>query len=252
MSILLQIKAAIITLFLLVFLLFPACFLAAPFPLKYRLKFICPFWKIFATLVLKWGTHANLDIQEDNRSPEFKKNPSYGLYIANHQSFVDIPLMATMFQIPPIMKKEVLYLPIFGLVAWASGAMPVSRSKGGSRKKVFKMCRDRLLKDKLAVQYYPEGTRSRDGMPKSFAEIKTSLIHLAYNNNIPVIATSLYGTSLVLTNKGKINKGRHLGIKIFKELYPHDFSSYEEFAEACWNKVLQGHKELETKLSHLN
>lgn len=252
MSILLQFKAAIITLFLLGFMLFPVCFLAAPFPLKYRLKVICPFWKIFATLVLKWGTHSKLAIQEDNRSPEFKTNPSHGLYIANHQSFVDIPLMATMFQIPPIMKKEVLYLPIFGLVAWASGAMPVSRSRGDSRKKVFKMCRDRLLKEKLAVQYYPEGTRSKDGRPKSFEQIKTALIQLAYNNNTPVIACSLYGTSLVLTNKGKINSGKHLGIKIHQEIYPKDYASYEEFVTTCWNKVTDGYQELEAKLAHLN
>src|SRR5690606_14078866 len=252
MSILLQIKAAIITLFLLIFMLFPACFLAAPFPLKYRLKFICPFWKIFATLVLKWGTHSKLDIQEDNRSPEFKTNPSYGLYIANHQSFVDIPLMATMFQIPPIMKKEVLYLPIFGLVAWASGSMPVSRSKGGSRKKVFKMCRDRLLKDKLAVQYYPEGTRSKDGFPRSFDVIKTPLMSLAYNNGIPVIPTSLYGTCEILTDKGNIRTGKHLGIIVHKEVDPKNFESSEEFLQFCWNKVVEGNMKLREQLAHLN
>lgn len=252
MSILIQIKAFIITFILLVFLLFPACFLAIPFPLKYRLKFLCPLWKIFATYVLKWGCHAKLDIQEDNRSDEFKTNPSKGLYIANHQSFVDIPLMASMFQIPPIMKKEVLYIPVFGLVAWATGAMPVSRSKGGSRKKVFKMCRDRLIKDNLAVQYYPEGTRSKDGRPKALTDIKTPLIQLAYNYKVPVIASSLYGTSLVLTNSGKINTGKHLGIKIHKEIYPQDFESYELFSKACWDLVTNGYQELETKLAHLN
>lgn len=43
------------------------------------------------------------------------------LYIANHQSYIDIPLIITKFQVPPIMKKEVLYIPIIGLVGWAMG-----------------------------------------------------------------------------------------------------------------------------------
>lgn len=252
MSILLQIKAAFITLILLSLVLFPGALIAWPFPLKYRLKIMCPLWDIFATGVLKYGCHARLDIQEDNRSAEFRTNPSHGLYIANHQSFVDIPLMATMFQIPPIMKQEVLYLPIIGFVAWVTGSMPVSRTEGGSRKKVFKLCRDRLVKHNLAVQYYPEGTRSKDGIPKSFEEIKTPLITLAYKNQIPVIPTSLYGTKHILTAKGKINTGKHLGVIVHKEIHPSEFETCEEFSRTVWDKVVQGNSEMSAKLSHLN
>ena len=250
MSILLQIKAILITLFLLCFVLVPACLIALPLPLKYRLKIVCPAWQIFATYILKWGCHAKLDIQQDNRSPQFQTNPSFGLYIGNHQSFVDIPLMATIFQIPPVMKKEVLYIPLIGFVAWASGSMPVSRSDGGSRKKVFKMCRDRLVKQNLAVQYYPEGTRSKDGRPKEFEQIKTALMGLAYNNGIPVIPTSLYGTCDVITGKGKINTGKHLGVIVHKEIYPKDFESSEEFLRFCWNKVIEGNTQLRDQLGH--
>ncbi|HLT23068.1 MAG TPA: 1-acyl-sn-glycerol-3-phosphate acyltransferase [Bacteriovoracaceae bacterium] len=252
MSILLQIKAIFITLFLLSFVLTPACLLAWPFPLRYRLKLVGPGWAIFSKYLLKWGCHCRLDVQEDNRSQEFQTNPSKGLYIANHQSFMDIPLMATMFQIPPIMKKEVLYIPVIGFLTWVSGSMPVSRSKGGSRKKVFKMCRDRLIKDQLAVQYYPEGTRSKDGFPRSFDVIKTPLMSLAYNNGIPVIPTSLYGTCEILTDKGNIRTGKHLGIIVHKEVDPKNFESSEEFLQFCWNKVVEGNMKLREQLAHLN
>lgn len=230
----------------------PAALVTLPFKVGKRLKIIGPAWNVFATYLFKWGCHSHIDVQEDHRSPQFQTNPSFGLYIANHQSFMDIPLMTTMFQIPPIMKKEVLYLPIIGFIAWASGGMAVSRTKGSSRKKVFKMCRDRLVKDHLAVQYYPEGTRSKDGHPRSFEEIKTPLLTFAYNNNIPVIASSLYGTCEVLSKNGKIRTGKHLGIIVHKEVYPSEFEDVETFSRFCWSKVTDGNKKLRDQLAHLN
>lgn len=125
MSFLIQIKAILVASIFLGFVLIPACIVALPFPLRYRLKVVSPAWGIFSRNFLKLGCNAKLDVFEDHRSEDFKGVPAYGLYIANHQSFIDIPLMAATYAIPPIMKKEVLYIPVFGWLAWASGAMAV-------------------------------------------------------------------------------------------------------------------------------
>ncbi|MFP5386305.1 MAG: lysophospholipid acyltransferase family protein [Bacteriovoracia bacterium] len=252
MRILIQIKAVFVTLFLLVFLLVPVCLVALPFRLERRLKIVCPVWAIFGRLLIRYACQAHIRISEDHRSAQYKGVPCFGLYIANHQSYMDIPLLVTLYQAPPIMKKEVLYIPFFGWMAWISGAMPVSRSSISSRRKVFEKAKKRILKDRIGLGVYPEGTRSKDALPKAFKDIKRTLLVFAYNEKIPVVPSSIYGTRGVINSKGMIVPGRSLGVIVHKEINPAEFTSSEEFAEACWTKVIQGHDEMKEKLGPLN
>lgn len=237
---------------MLIFVLVPTCLIAFPFGLRRRLMIVCPVWQLFSRVLLKHALHTKVDILEDYRSPEFKTLPYNGLYIANHQSFVDIPLIVSVYQAPPIMKKEVLNIPIFGWMAWISGAIPVSRSSISSRKKVFEIAKKRILKDKIGLGVYPEGTRSKTSLPKPYSEIKKTLLIFAYNEKLPVIPTSVYGTRGVLSPDGMVNPGRHLGLIVHKEMFPSDYKSPDEFAQACWEKVIQGHDQMRAKLAPLN
>lgn len=252
MALLIQIKAIFVALGLLFFVLLPACLIAIPFPLERRLKIVCPIWAFCSEMLLRHACAAKVDIQEDYRSESFRGIPPYGLYVANHQSYIDIPTIITMFQAPPIMKKEVLYIPIFGWLGWVSGAMPVSRSKVDSRKKVFDQAKNRILNEKIGIQVYPEGTRSRDALPKPYDAIKRTLLVFAFNEGIPVIPTSIYGTRGVLNPLGIIQAGRHVGIIVHKELLPKDFKNSDEFCRAVWGKVVAGHDELKSRLGPLN
>jgi 1-acyl-sn-glycerol-3-phosphate acyltransferase len=206
----------------------------------------------FGRSVVKLACHAKIAILEDHRGQEFRGTPCYGLYVANHQSYVDIPLMVTLFQAPPIMKKEVLYIPIFGWMAWISGALPVSRGKTSSRRKVFEKAKKRIMKERIGLQVYPEGTRSKDALPKAYSEIKRTLLVFAFNEQIPVVPVSIYGTRGVLSSKGFINSGRNIGMIVHQEIYPEKFPSADEFAEACWNKVREGHDRMKSQLGPLN
>ena len=252
MKLFVQIKAVFVGFILIFFVLLPAVIIASPFRLRRRLKIVCPMWKVFGTNVLRYACHASIDIVEDHRSPQFQGTPAKGLYIANHQSYLDIPLMTAVYQLPPIMKKEVLYIPVIGWLAWASGSMPVSRTKMSSRKKVFSMAKKRITQDNIGLQVYPEGTRSKTGSPKEYSEIKKTLLVFAYNEKIPVIPTSLYGTRGVLNPNGTINPNKHLGVIVHKEIYPSEFNSAEEFCQACWAKVREGHARMKSELGPKN
>ncbi len=252
MRILIQIKAVFLGLFLLFFALVPACIIAFPFSLATRLKIVGPVWAFFGRSVVKLACHAKMAILEDQRGQEFRGTPCYGLYVANHQSYVDIPLMVTLFQAPPIMKKEVLYIPIFGWMAWISGALPVSRGKTSSRRKVFEKAKKRILKERIGLQVYPEGTRSKDALPKAYSEIKRTLLVFAFIEKIPVVPVSIYGTRGILSPKGFINSGRNIGMIVHQEIYPEKFPSADAFAEACWNKVREGHDQMKSQLGPLN
>lgn len=252
MKFLIQIKAVFLGIFLLLFVLVPACLIALPFGLERRLKIVGPVWAFFGQSLLRFACHAKVSISEDHRSKEYKGTPCYGLYVSNHQSYIDIPLMITLYQAPPIMKKEVLNIPIFGWMAWISGALPVSRSSTASRRKVFEKAKKRILKERIGLMVYPEGTRSKTSLPRPFEEIKKTLLVFAFNEKIPVVPTSLYGTRGVLSSKGIIRPGRHIGIIVHKEINPVDFSSADEFARKCWEEVVKGHDRMKDQLGPLN
>jgi 1-acyl-sn-glycerol-3-phosphate acyltransferase len=252
MGILIQIKAVFLGTLFLLFLLVPACIIALPFKLGRRLKIVGPVWAFYSQILVRYACHAHIRVSEDHRSAPFSGTPCYGLYVANHQSFMDIPLMLTMYQAPPIMKKEVLNIPIFGWMAWISGALPVSRSKTSSRRKVFEKAKRRILKEKIGLQVYPEGTRSKDALPKPFNEIKRTLLVFAFNEKIPVVPTSLYGTRGILSPKGLIRGGRNVGIIVHKEIDPNQFPDAETFAKACWEMVIKGHDQMKAQFGALN
>ena len=253
MIILTQIKAVLVALFLFAFVLMPTCLVAIFLPLRRRLLVVCPVWRFVSEKTLKWACAAKIDISEDHRSEGLKNDlPAKGLYIANHQSYIDIPLIITKFQVPPIMKKEVLYIPIIGLVGWASGALIVSRGRNDSRRRVFEQTKNRVLKEKIGIQVYPEGTRSKLAHPKPDSEIKKTLIYFAFDNKVPVIPVSMYGTRGVLTKLGTIRPNRHLGIIVHQEIHPDGFATRDEFAKFCWDKVVVGYEQMRTKLRPLN
>lgn len=252
MSLLVQIKAVVLCVLLLICGLLPACLIALPFGLERRLKIVSPVWDFCSIMLLRYGCHAHLDIQEDYRSQELRGTPPKGLYVCNHQSYADIPLLMTMYQAPPIMKKEVLYIPFVGWLAWISGALPVSRSKVSSRKKVFEQAKRRIVSAKIGLQVYPEGTRSKEAHPKSYDQIKRTLLVFAFNEKIPVIATSIYGTRGVLSPIGLIKTQRHLGIIVHKELRPEDFTNSDEFCRAVWGNVVSGYEQIRSRLGPLN
>lgn len=252
MVLLIQIKAVFLSLLVLIFGLFPACFVALPFPLRRRLKIVHPAWDLGSRALLRFACHAHVDIREDFRSEEIRGIPPFGLYVCNHQSYIDIPLMFTIYQAPPIMKKEILFIPIFGWLAWISGGLPVSRSKVNSRKKVLDQAKDRIMNKRIGLQVYPEGTRSKDAHPKHYDNIKRTLLVFAFNEKIPVIPTSIYGTRGVLTRQGFIKTGRHIGIIVHKELLPQDYKNSDEFCRAVWGKVTEGYDQMKTRLGPLN
>jgi 1-acyl-sn-glycerol-3-phosphate acyltransferase len=237
MNYLIQVWASIWLALSLCCILLPISLMTFPIKdLRLRLKLIGPFWKLFAIINLKIGCLSRITII-DKRDQELKKNPNCGsLYISNHQSYMDIPLILYPFQLFPIMKKEVLLIPLFGIIARSAGAIAVDRTDSESRKKVFLEC-TRRLKQKMSIQYYPEGTRSKNGAPKDLTQIKTTLIEYAYQNNIDVIPISTFGTNQILTEKGLVRPFQKVGLYIGQPIKNKDFSNQNEYTAHCWQAV---------------
>ena len=218
-------------------------------PLKWRLPlFVSHFWRGFGFITLRLCLFSPIHVFDKRGKNIKEKSPRISaLYIANHSSFLDIPLILTQIQIPPLMKKEVLKMPFIGIYGIASGAIPVDRKDPSSRRKVReKLCH--RMKKGLCVQYYPEGTRSRLGHPKPFNEIKTSLMRFAFDNNIPVVPVTMYNTQKLLDKKMNMSLGVPLGIEFSKEVLPEDFQDSDQFCQHCWSQIESTYQNFQTIL----
>jgi len=234
------------TVFLIVFfiVMFVPCLIFIFIPLERRYPFIRGMWRVASTLILRIGFFSKL--VHINKSGQ-KRKTLKGLFIVNHQSAIDIPLLCTQHQVMPLMKKEILYYPFFGLVAMVSGSIVVDRKDRNSRKKALFQSQKRLKRD-FPVQVYPEGTRSRAGAPLPFEKIHRVLLDFSYRENVPVTPISLYGSNQIL-NGGNIQFGKTLGVLTQKTVYPEDFKDEESFSSHCWNLVREGFDELQKTLS---
>lgn len=231
--------------------LLPISLIVLPFPRLKRFSLCARSWQAYFDKLIRIATLGNIYF-EDNRDDLSKSMPSpKGLYIANHQSFMDIPFLFRTVIIPPIMKKSLIYIPIFGLCAYSSGAILVDRTNNKSRRKTLIQAMRRLVSDLENMMYYPEGSRNKlSNAPKPFSEIKVPIMKYAYEKNVTLYPVSIYGTNKLIMNK-QLKLGERVGIIFHPGISPTDFETKEEFLEYSWKQVQNGYDQMEEKFAKL-
>ncbi len=116
---------------------------------------------------------------------------------ANHQSFMDVPLLTPFFPglNKTIAKKSMSRIPFFGWV-YIRGSVLVDRSSDSSRKKSFEAMKNVLLKEKINMAVYPEGTRNRTGTP--LKEFYDGAFRLAVDCKKDIIPVVIFNTAYAL------------------------------------------------------
>ena len=122
------------------------------------------------------------------------------VFVANHQSFYDIPLLfwSLPHQLRIIAKESLGRFPVIGWHLQRTGHMLVDRSKP-DRGKIFAWA-GRLTTNGLSLILFPEGTRSRDGRVGKF---KAGTFFLALDANLRVVPLSIVGSRHVMP-KGQL------------------------------------------------
>ncbi len=119
------------------------------------------------------------------------------IFIANHQSYLDIPVLVKSlprFQLRWIAKKELGYIPFFGWALWAGGHILVDRSDRASAMASFRKAKERIAKG-VSVVIFPEGTRSSGGHVMPF---KRGGFLLAAQTKTPIVPVTINGSWAVL------------------------------------------------------
>lgn len=159
------------------------------------------------------------------------------LVVSNHRSWTDVPLLMLHTWSQGISKKEVAYVPFFGLNGYLTGAIFFDRRKRNARAAVVREAVEMMGKG-ARLHLFPEGTRTRDGLIKQKVHLR--LVEEAWKAGIDVVPACVWGTERVVpVGSFRANPLQPCGVEIQPPLRREDFQSGEEYAKATWARVVE-------------
>lgn len=106
---------------------------------------------------------------------------NHGLWVSNHVSWMDIPVVGTVSPAFFLSKAEIGEWPVFGKLAYAAGTVFIKRGSGDTDSVAHQIAD--FLKGGSSVMIFPEATTT-DG--KKIKRIHGSLLQSAIDTNVPV------------------------------------------------------------------
>ncbi|MCA0267876.1 MAG: 1-acyl-sn-glycerol-3-phosphate acyltransferase [Bacteroidetes bacterium] len=136
-------------------------------------------------------------IRIEGTYPADPRNPY--VVVSNHQSNADIPLVSRLpWEMKWVGKAELFRLPLVGWFMRVSDDIPVDRDSQRSRATVLIRAME-VLRQHCSVMFFPEGTRSRDGLLLPFND---GAFRLAVKAQVPILPLALDGTTDALPKGG--------------------------------------------------
>jgi 1-acyl-sn-glycerol-3-phosphate acyltransferase len=114
------------------------------------------------------------------------------IFMSNHVSNLDPPALIPVIpgRCSVLVKKELFRVPVLGTGMKLGQLVPVDR---GDQEAAIESVREavQVLRQRLHMVIYPEGTRSSDGRLLPF---KKGPFHLAMDSGVPVVPVTMLGT----------------------------------------------------------
>lgn len=155
-----------------------------------RGNWVFAFAKIWSALLLKASW---LDVQV-RREAEIDPRTSY-VYLANHQSLFDIPVLLSTVpgQVRMMAKRSLFRIPIFGWSLSAGGFIPIDRGDRSTARQSFAAAMKRL-RGGISILLFPEGTRS---LTDTLLPFQRGGFLLALKLGLPIVPVGIRGTRAV-------------------------------------------------------
>ncbi len=156
--------------------------------------------------------------------------------VANHQSFLDMPYIATLpTNMKWVSKKELFKLPIVGWLMSVAGHISVDRGAKGAAKSLLKM--NKPINDGMCVMMFPEGTRSREGKLKAF---KKGAFYAAMDNGYRIQPMVVEGTyQCIRPDTWVMNLSGNLYISVLDPVDPAGFDDVDSLKEHVHGLILK-------------
>lgn len=170
-----------------------------------------------------------------------------GLFLVNHQSFLD-PLLAQLGMDRPVswLARDSLFrVPIVGWILRKTYVMPINRESAGTesiREAV------RRMKHGFIVGIFPEGTRTRDGQ---VGEFKPGFVALIRRSKVPVFPIGIAGAHLAMPRNAWFLRPRRVRVVIGDPFTPEEIQQLcqrgqeDALTQEARNRVVAAYQEAE-------
>jgi len=144
-----------------------------------------------------------LDVDLVAHGGESRRAEDSYVYMSNHQSHLDIPILyATLPSrtIRMLGKVELFKIPLWGRGLKAAEFISVDRSNHVRAVQSIERAKE-LLRDGVSIYLAPEGTRSRTG---KIGPLKKGGFHLAIDTATPIVPVAIRGTIDILPRGSRV------------------------------------------------
>ncbi|WP_342633202.1 lysophospholipid acyltransferase family protein [Microvirga flavescens] len=119
-----------------------------------------------------------------------EKIPHGGLIVAaKHQSLWETFALLTLFDAPIfILKRELMWIPVFGWYLWKAGCVPVNRKGGSAALHQMTARAKKSIAQGHQILIFPEGTRRPAGAEPAY---KYGVAHLYHSLGAPCLPVAL-------------------------------------------------------------
>lgn len=177
---------------------------------------------------IKYAVH--YPICEENGIPVMpdnnRRNDGKAVIAAKHMSILEIAIISKV--IPKsffILKRELLWIPIYGWAFWRCGMLGVNRARGKTNLKQLASAVEQRVLDGYTLVIFPEGTRTKPGQR---IPLKRGLLMLAHTLKLPILPVGT-DAGLYWPKHGRMNSGT--ANVWFEPLLPCN-ASLEEISDA--------------------
>lgn len=185
---------------------------------------------VLARLICGIKYQVHYPTTEENDIPNMpdgnKRVDGKSIVAAKHMSILEIAIISkvmpkTFF----IMKRELLWIPIYGWAFWRCGMLGVNRAKGKTNMKKLAQDVEQRVLDGYTLVIFPEGTRAKPG---ERIPLKRGLLLLAYKLKLPIQPVGT-DAGLYWPKHGKMHSG--MANVYFEPLLPCN-ASLDEISDA--------------------
>lgn len=156
------------------------------------------------------------------------------IVVANHQSFLDMPLLYLLpWSMKWVAKKSLFRIPIFGWIVFMTGHIGIDRKSRRSVKKLDKLVEP--VQNQIPAMIFPEGTRTNSGELMPF---KNGAFMLAKRYNFQVLPVVLNGGfEAMQPGSWKFNFRQEFTISVLDPLEPGKFESVKEMKDQTFQLI---------------
>jgi len=145
------------------------------------------FWAQSVLFLLKWIVGLDSEIRGLDRVP-----PGGCLIAMKHQSMWDTLILPPLLGDPAVViKRELLYVPIYGWYAAHSGSIFIDRKGGAGALRRMVAAAKRAIAAGRPVVIFPQGTRTRPGLPVSEMPYHPGVAALYRELGVPLVPAAV-------------------------------------------------------------